>query len=453
MPSGFWRHSIKFSIIVPTYNRLNDLLIPCLDSIRATTKFGDVEVLVMANGCTDGTEDYVRSLGEPFRVLSHPKPLGYTKAMNTAVCAAEGEFVVPFNNDVRIIDWGPNYDWLAVMNAPFSDPKVGITGPFRQYRAGNPFIVFCLAMIRKELFWKIGMLDEAFNPGAGEDTDWCMKLAKAGYKVVQVPDEGDSRLRTGAFPMYHMGGGTVSTIREWSQTATRNEKILQERYGFGTENRGMNRFLKTRSEIDECSAQLRKHGMIGHRLPCKDWDLCAVLPYVGDGNFLDMGSTDSYVLQAVAKMGRKGFKYGIDRRAPDVAPPPGIEYFKGDLLDPPFEDGTFQYVSCLSVVEHGIDFDAFARECRRLMAPEGRLFVTFDYWEPRTQAPTVIGGLPWSILDKGDAMRLIEACKKEGLVLDQPVDWETKDPVVNPGYFSPTGDSYTFGVIMFVKRE
>jgi GT2 family glycosyltransferase len=220
----------KFSIIIPTYNHLEDLLKPCISSFRETLL--DTEVLVMANGCSDGTEDYVRSLGDPFRVLSFPKPLGYTKSVNAAICASEGEFLVLCNNDIKILDWG-RASWLDILHAPFADPKVGVTGPFRQYRAEKPFIVFCLAMMPRRLFGEVGMLDEAFSPGAGEDTDWCLRVQEAGYKVVQVPSEASPWLRGGNFPLYHIGSQTVKDVPGWDEIIARNEKLLQQRYGKG----------------------------------------------------------------------------------------------------------------------------------------------------------------------------------------------------------------------------
>jgi GT2 family glycosyltransferase len=44
-------------------------------------------------------------------------------------------------------------------------------------------------MIRKSIFDKLGGLDEAFNPGYGEDIDFCYKARNAGYRVVQVPND------------------------------------------------------------------------------------------------------------------------------------------------------------------------------------------------------------------------------------------------------------------------
>ena len=44
----------------------------------------------------------------------------------------------------------------------------------------------CL-MIRNKVIDKVGVLDNNFNPYFGEDTDWCLRTKKKGYKIIYVP--------------------------------------------------------------------------------------------------------------------------------------------------------------------------------------------------------------------------------------------------------------------------
>lgn len=222
---------MTYSIIIPTYNHLDEDLRPCIESLVKMTTLLGLEVVVVSNGSTDGTDEYVRNLGEPFRLLSYPKPLGYTRAMNAGISVAEGEFVVPFNNDNVLLDVAPKDQWLAMLRAPFDDPAVGLSGPVRQHWAGRPMLPFFCVMVRRKLFWDLGMLDEAFSPGAGEDTDFCMRAHAAGHEIVQVPNASDGEYAYGIpFPIWHKGGRTVRQIPGWGSIIERNTRILDERY-------------------------------------------------------------------------------------------------------------------------------------------------------------------------------------------------------------------------------
>lgn len=213
----------------------------------------------------------------------------------------------------------------------------------------------------------------------------------------------------------------------------------------------MNCFLKSRQEVDECTQTIKNHGLTGHGLYCKNWDLTKIIPYLDEGNILDMGCNDSFILHNCAALGLGGIRYGIDLI--DTASIPGCKFFQGDLMHTPFESGLFKSLTCLSVVEHGVDFDALAKECSRLLSSGGKVFITFDYWDPKINTSTMrLYNLPWNILDKNEVNTLVDACAKHQLVLDRPIDWATQDAVIAPGYFSPYPVSYTFGILMFVKQ-
>jgi FkbM family methyltransferase len=211
------------------------------------------------------------------------------------------------------------------------------------------------------------------------------------------------------------------------------------------------KFLKNRNEVDECTRFLHRNGYVSHKLTCKDWDLAHIIPEIGDGNFLDMGSSDSYILKNVSLKRTKGQKYGIDRYQPDV-PISDVTYFKGNLLKTPLADGSLNYVTCLSVIEHQVDFKLFAREVNRLLAPKGKLFVTYDYWDPLLVIPVRAYDLDWQPLNQALTLSLISACKQHGLHLVGEVDWTTQDQVIGWGYYSPHREiSYTFGMLAFEK--
>jgi FkbM family methyltransferase len=212
------------------------------------------------------------------------------------------------------------------------------------------------------------------------------------------------------------------------------------------------KLLRSRADVDECTRFLKRNGFVSHNLICKDWDIAHIVPEIGDGNFLDMGSSDSYILKNVCLKRTRGDKYGIDLQQPDV-PLADVKYIVGDLMDTRLPSGLFRYISCLSVIEHQVDYDRFAREVSRLLEPGGKLFLTFDYWEPLLVPPVKLYGLDWQPLDRARVERLVASLAATGLDIVQDFDFRQGEPVIRWGYYSPHPDMrYTFALATFRKR-
>ena len=235
---------IKYSIIIPTYNHCEDLLKPCLESIAKHSPLEEIEVLVVANGCVDNTREYVESLGEPFQLIWIEEAAGYTKATNVGINAAKGEYVILLNNDTVIL----GQQWLAMLEEPFLEAarsrlsKVGITGPVKfSWDCGGvrrECMAFWLVMMKRALFSELGVLDEVFSPGMGEDGDFCVRTVLSGRRLVSVPADLSGKFETGivnfAFPIWHKGNGTFADMVSLKdEMIVRNTKILADRYGKG----------------------------------------------------------------------------------------------------------------------------------------------------------------------------------------------------------------------------
>jgi hypothetical protein len=172
---------------------------------------------------------------------------------------------------------------------------------------------------------------------------------------------------------------------------------------------------------------------------------------IGDGNFLDMGSSDSYVLKNMSLKRIRGEMHGIDLQPPDF-PVPSVNYLLGDLTRTGLPSGHFSNITCLSVLEHNVELAAFAAEASRLLESQGRLHVTFDYWDPMVIPGIKLYGLEWQPLDRPRVERLIRVCSDAGLSLVEDFDWRLGEAVIDWGYYSPQrGIAYTFGMATFVK--
>ena len=225
---------MKYSIIIPTYNHCEDLLKPCIESILRHTSLDNIELIIVANGCTDETREYVESLSFPKLVWSD-EAIGYTKATNLGIQAATGEYVVLLNNDTELLEQNMN-QWLDMMVAPFSDPTVGLSGPLMlhdDYADFDVLIFFCV-MIKKEVFDKVGLLDEIFSPGGGEDIDFTVRASRAGYKAIVCTEtvfNPEKHTNVGGVPIWHKDNKTFVEIPEYTNwIVKRNGLINAKRY-------------------------------------------------------------------------------------------------------------------------------------------------------------------------------------------------------------------------------
>ena len=92
---------LNLSIVVPTLNR-RDILTKTLPRLlNQDVPNGIYEVVVVSDGSTDGTVDFVRSLRSPvpLRVLDRPH-LGASSARNAGIEAAHGELVLLLDDDM-----------------------------------------------------------------------------------------------------------------------------------------------------------------------------------------------------------------------------------------------------------------------------------------------------------------------------------------------------------------
>ena len=205
------------AIVILTWNGI-DLTRRCLETLRPESLPDHVQVVVVDNGSTDGTPDYVRELPR-VTLIENGKNLGYAKAVNIGIRAANpGADVVLLNNDVELIE----PDWLErLAAAAYSDPAVGVTGVkivredgtlqhcgaylpldtmWGQQIGGGEVdvgqhagmhecesVVFACVHIKREALENVGLLSEDFF-AYFEDTDYCLRAKLAGFKVAVCGD-------------------------------------------------------------------------------------------------------------------------------------------------------------------------------------------------------------------------------------------------------------------------
>ena len=92
---------MKLSIVIPTYNRLEQLKKVLQGLEEQTRSCDDYEVLVVSDGSTDGTDDFLRSAAPSLQLRAFFQPnQGVAAARNLGIAQATGEIILFLDDDV-----------------------------------------------------------------------------------------------------------------------------------------------------------------------------------------------------------------------------------------------------------------------------------------------------------------------------------------------------------------
>ena len=125
-----------------------------------------------------------------------------------------------------------------------------------------------------------------------------------------------------------------------------------------------------------------------------------------------------------------------------------IQYEYGDITKTAYGDQSFDAITCLSVIEHGVPLEPFLAEMARLLKPGAPLVVSTDYFEsPIDTHDKVAFGVPVRIFNRDDIVSFVGAAERAGLHLSSPLELESQDRIVQWN-----GLEYTFICLSFTKR-
>ena len=219
------------SVVIPNWNG-KDLLAKYLPSVvEALAGNPDNEIVVVDNGSTDGSADFVRAAFPHVKLIALPRNLGFGGGSNAGIRAARNDIVVLLNSDMRV---APGF--LGPLLEGFRDPQVfsvacqiffadtnkvreetGLTqgwwqdGGLRVRHRIDPAIddLFpcfyggggsCAFGRRK--FLELGGFDPLLHPFYLEDTDLGYLAWKRGWKVLYQPQSA----------VYHEHRGTIGKV-------------------------------------------------------------------------------------------------------------------------------------------------------------------------------------------------------------------------------------------------
>ncbi len=221
------------SVVVPALNCADDVD-GFAAAMRAQTYPADrFEVIVVDNGSSDGTLERAREAG--FKALLRPER-GRTKALNTGIAAAQGDYILTTDLSCRAVP-----GWIRCIVDTFAThPEAGcIGGEIKLLRTGRnavidfqersdymspllalkrtrlPFMPFAdgaNASFRREVFEHIGGFEESFVKAG--DVEICYRMfVLTDYKLVfnraaLMYEPGEPSLRALLHQRYRMGIGS-----------------------------------------------------------------------------------------------------------------------------------------------------------------------------------------------------------------------------------------------------
>ncbi len=219
--------SYDLSFVILTWNS-EKYIQRCLNSIFSAFMESSVsyELLIVDNGSKDGTPHILREFEAQFPDIVQlnllPNNLGTTRSRNLAIKKTKGEFVCILDSDVEIIKGTIERLMLPMKK----NPSIALSAPKLNYANGRhqkttdvfptifrkiaryfflrqmerkeetstilnapaevDYAISAFWIIKRSIFNKIGLFDENifYSP---EDVDFCLRLRKAGYRIIYNP--------------------------------------------------------------------------------------------------------------------------------------------------------------------------------------------------------------------------------------------------------------------------
>lgn len=221
-------NTLDVSVIIVNWNT-KDKLNDCLKSIYRQASKLMYEVIVVDNASGDGSAEMVKREFPEAILLQNDENKGFAAANNIGMAVAQGRYILLLNSDTIVLDnaigqvvsFADSYPESAVVGCKVLNPDgtlqrtcfmfpsllnmlLSSTYLYKLFPRSKFFgrermtwwdrddvrevdvATGCFMLVRCEAIKQIGLLDERFFL-YGEETDWCYRFKKVGWKIVFAP--------------------------------------------------------------------------------------------------------------------------------------------------------------------------------------------------------------------------------------------------------------------------
>lgn len=210
---------MTLSIVIANWNT-KQLIKECVESIFKTASPElSFEIIITDNGSTDGSAEYLKSLGSQITLIQNSENKGYAKACNQGMKISNGKYVLLLGSDTimksgameKCIEFLDNSPEAGAVSCKLLNPDGTTQNSLKRFpKFFNSFYTYLsldnlnteydmaefkydkttqvqqpattFLMIRKELLEKIGYFDEAYRI-LYNDVDLCHRIWDSGYKI------------------------------------------------------------------------------------------------------------------------------------------------------------------------------------------------------------------------------------------------------------------------------
>ncbi len=212
------------TILIPYRDHI-EMTRNCVTALRENTDYKNYEIILLDNWSTsdEAAEFAAEQSSQPgTKVIRIEERFNFSRINNIGVAISNAEYILLLNNDVIV----SQSNWLTqMMGEAMADPLVGVVGNKLLYPNGlvqhggiilgvggvgdhahrglgakNPgymaraicaqdmsAVTAACLLCRREVYNSVGGFDEVDLTVAFNDVDFCLKVAKAGYRIVWTP--------------------------------------------------------------------------------------------------------------------------------------------------------------------------------------------------------------------------------------------------------------------------